>query len=334
MAVAHRPARRRAALVVASLWLGGPWALAQTQGRVYRVGILRLAARPLKANDPQAVGIPNGLRDLGYVEGRNLVLDIRYAGGDGDRAAVLAREMVQAHPDAVVGVGAVAIRALRAASPDVPLVMFGNFDPIANGLVASLARPGGNTTGVLIAPDGTLAGKRLELLKAAVPSATRIGLLAPADTVAFQLQADETQKAGVELGVRVIMVEVRGNDYPKAFAELAASKVDALLVGAHNFFVRDRRQIIDLASRYRMPAMYEWREQVDDGGLMSYSADLQTLHRRVASHVDRILKGTSAGEIPVEQPTRFELAINLKAARAIGLTIPPALRLQVDSLIE
>jgi putative ABC transport system substrate-binding protein len=245
----------------------------------------------------------------------------------------LASELLQAGIDIAVAVGAPAVRAMKEATSTVPIVMYGNFDPLALGLVSSLARPGRNVTGVLIAPDGTLAGKRLELLKAAVPQAARIALLVPDDESAH-LQVQETREAARALGVELPVVAVRGGDYKGAFAGIARERVGALLVGSHQYFVRDRQQIFQLAAAHRLPAMYEWREQVVDGGMMTYSTSLFGLYRRDAVYIDRILKGAQAGELPVERPTKFDLVINLKTARALGLTIPPSLLLRADELIE
>ena len=327
--------RRGLVALAAGLVAGLPRvAAAQPKPRVWRVGILRPAAAPLSPTDPQVAGVPKALRELGYDEGRNLVVERRYGDGDIDRLPALARELVQARVDVIVAVGSDAPRAAKAATSTVPIVMFGNFDPVALGLVSSLAVPGGNLTGVLIAPDGTLAGKRMELLKAAVPKATRMALLAPADEPSFGLQARETQKAAVALGISLSVVEVRGGDYARAFAAIAAQQPAALLVGSHTYFLRDRQQIIALAAKYRLPAMYEWREQAQDGGFMAYSTSLYGLYQRIASHIDRIFKGTNPGDIPIEQPTRFELVVNLKTAKALGVVISPALRLQVDEVIE
>ena len=326
--------RRSCASAIGAILFALPVLLhAQTAQRIYRVGILRPSAAP-PPSDLLAEGIPNALRDRGYVEGGNLVLERRYADGKPDRLPVLARELVQAKVDALVAVGEPAIRAAKDASSIVPVIMYGNFDPVALGLVESLARPGGNVTGVLIAPDGTLAGKRLELLKSAVPKATRIAYLgAPADaSTRFQLQ--ETRKAAAVLGIELLDVEVRDGDYARAFAAIAAQRPDALCVGAHNFFMRDRAQIIQFAARHRLPAIYEWREQVADGGLMTYSTSLAWTHQRVAAYVDRILKGANPGDMAVERPTTFDLVINLKTARALGLAIPQSLLLRADEVIQ
>ena len=308
-------------------------AAAQPAERVHRVGILRPGSRPRSDADIQVAGISKALAGLGYVEGRNLTVDLRFADGDIARMHAFAQEMVAARADVLVAVGVSAIRAARAATPPVPIVMFGNFDPIALGLVTDLARPGGHLTGVLIAPDGTLAGKRVELLKAAVPQATRIALLSPSDPD-FRTQAQETRLNANALGLTLQAFVVTGSDYEAAFAAMAAFRADAVVVGGHQYFVRDRKQIIELAARHRLPAIYEWREQVQDGGLMAYSTSLSALHLRVASHVDRILKGTRPGDIPIEQPTRFELVVNTKTARALGLSLSPSFRLQIDEVVD
>ena len=308
-------------------------ARAQGAGRVYRVGILRPTAPPQSAADLQVTGIPNALSELGYVEGRNLVIEARWAGGEVERLPVLARELVQAKVDVIIAVGASAVRAATEATALIPIVLYGNFDPVAAGVVASLAQPGGNVTGVLIAPDGTLAGKKLELLKSAVPRATRMAFLAP-DDPAMQLQVQETRAAAVALGIELLVTEVRGGDYVRAFAAMAVQRPGALFVGAHTVFVRDRAQIIALAAKHRLPAMYEWGDQVVDGGLMAYSTNLHGLRQRLASYVDRILKGARPADMPLERPTKFELTINLKTARALGLTIPQSLLLRADEVIE
>lgn len=329
-------ARRSLLEAALALALAGPaMAMAPPGNRVFRVGVMRPGVAPTAMTDPQYVALPRAMRDLGYVEGRNLQFELRHTGADLGQFPRLARELIdEQRVDALVAVSAPAIRAAKQATSTVPIVMFGNFDPVANGLVSNLARPGGNLTGVLIAPDGTLAGKRLELLRAIVPKATRFGLLAPHDWESFRLQAAESRRAAEVLGVELVMVEVRDGDYARAFAALVAERCTALLVGAHTLFVRDRRQIIELAARHKLPAMYEWREQVVDGGFMSYSTSLVGLYQRIASHLDRIFNGVAPGDIPIEQPTRFELVVNLKTARALDIAISPALRLQIDEVIE
>jgi putative ABC transport system substrate-binding protein len=299
------------------------------------VGVLRPGAPPLPGDlESGQARLPIALRELGYVEGRNLQIDTRYAHGDLAQLPALARALVAAACDVVLAVGGPAVRAMKQASPTLPIVMFGNFDPIALGLVDNLARPGGNVTGVLIAPDGTLAGKRLELLKQAVPQAMRIGLLIPPGDESIQRQVLETQAAAKALGVELRVVAVRGDDYAAAFGELARERVAALVVGSHQYFVRDRVRIVELAATHRLPAVYEWREQVAAGGLMTYSTSLLGTYQRLAAYIDRIHRGARPGELPVERPTKFELVINLKAARAIDLVVPQSLLLRADEVIE
>lgn len=298
-----------------------------------RLGVLRPGAPSAPADDTEVLLLPPALRDLGYVEGRNLTIERRWAHGELQRLPALARELVAAACDVVLAIGSLAVRAMTQASSTLPVVMFGNFDPVALGLVGNLARPGGNVTGVLIAPDGTLAGKRLELLKQAVPQASRIGLLIPDDESVRQ-QVQETRVAAHALGVALPVVAVRKGDYAAAFATLARERVAALVVGSHQYFVRDRRRIVELAAAHRLPAMYEWREQVAVGGLMTYSTSLAGVYQRVAAYVDRIHKGAKPGDLPVERPTKFELVINLEAARRIDLVVPHALLLRADEVIE
>jgi len=276
--------------------------------------------------------VPRFLAELGYAQGRNLVFEPRWAEGNLDRLPALARELIQLRMDVIVAVGSAAVRACGGASSTLPIVFYGNFDPIALGLVKSLAKPGGNVTGVLIAPAGTLAGKKMELLKEAV-RATRMAFLTHEDP-GLALQEKETQSAATALGITLLLTRVRGNDYEGAFAAIAASRPEALFVAATTFFMRDRKRIIDLAARHRLPAIYEWPEQVEDGGLMSYGSDLSGTTRRVAVYVDRILRGDQPGDLPVEQPAEFQLAINLRTARALGLALPPSLVARADRVIE
>jgi putative ABC transport system substrate-binding protein len=299
-----------------------------------RVGVLRPGQPPLPGDlEVGPTLLPNALRELGYVEGRNLWIESRWASGELDRMPALARELIAAACDVVLAVGSAAVRAMKQNTSTLPIVMYGNFDPVALGLVDNLARPGGNVTGVLIAPDGTLAGKRLELLRLAVPQASRIGLLRPDDDSVHQ-QVLETRAAAKALGVEMPVVVVRQGDYPAAFAALARERVAALIVASHQYFVRDRRRIVELAATHRLPAMYEWREQVAAGGLMAYSTSLLGLYQRLAAYMDRIHKGAKPGDLPVERPTKFELVINRKAARAIDLVVPHALLLRADEVIE
>ena len=313
------------------LVLPGQAARSQPVPRVYKLGLLRPNAPP--PSELMSVELPKALRLAGWIEGQNLRIETRFSDGRVERLPALARELVALRCDAIVAVGIGAVRAARDATSSIPIVMFGNFDPLAAGVVASMARPQGNITGVMIAAEGTLAGKRLELLKEATPRARRTALLMPDDpNIGAQLR--ETQNAAAVLGIDLLVVQLRGKDYAAAFATMVAERCGALLVAATPFFVQDRRQIIALANQHKLPTMWEWPEQVADGGLMAYGTSLSALHRRIASYVDRIFRGASPGELPVEQPATFELVINLKTARRLGLNFPGTLLLRADRLIE
>ena len=309
-------------------------AAAQPAGRVYRLGILApTTAPPPSEQSTGVILIPKALREMGYVPGRDLAVNVRYAEGRLDRLPGLARELVQLRVDVIVAIASVSARAAKQATTTIPIVLYGNLDPVAAGLVTSLAKPEGNVTGILIAPAGTLAGKKLELLKESVPRASRIAFLAPEDP-AIRPQVQETQQAASSLGITLLVTEVRGGDYERAFASIVAERPEALFVAATTYFVRDRKRIIELAAKHRLPAIYEWPEHVEDGGLMSYGSSLTGTTRRVAVYVDRLFKGARPGDLPVEQPAEFQLVINLKTARALGLTLPPSLVARADRVIE
>lgn len=323
--------RRRFLVLAASPLVASRLSIAQQQ-RVYKVASLRPTRR---SEDIMATGLPDALRELGYVEGRNLAMVQVFGEGKVERMPALAREVVAQNPDVIVAIGSVSIRAAKAATSTIPIVFFGNFDPVALGYVQSLAQPRGHMTGVLIAPDGTLAGKKMELLTEVVGGRKRMGMLLPEDPDVARVQLPEARKAAAALGVQLDVVQLVNGDYASAFAKIAAGKPDSLFLAATTYFVRDRRAIIDLCTKHRLPAIYEWPEQVEDGGLMSYgSSSLKGAYARIAACVDRILKGANPGDIPVEQPTKLELVINAKSAKAIGLAIPQAVLLRADRVIE
>jgi putative tryptophan/tyrosine transport system substrate-binding protein len=319
--------RRRVVAALAMLGLGAAGRLgAQEPGRVYRIGVLRLSPPdPLRR-------LERAMALRGFVEGRNLAVEQRFAEGQLDRLPLLAASLLEWRPDVVMAVSAAAARAARAAIETVPIVVFGNLDPIALGLVESLARPGTNLTGVLIEP-GTLAAKKLELLREMVGGAERIPFLA-ADDPNMASQIEETRGAAVALGIAMEVVTATRGDYEAAFRRIVAQRPQALFVGAHTYFWQDRARIIALAAAHRLPAIYEWPEQVEDGGLMSYGTDLGWAYERLAAMIERILKGADPGTIPVEQPDKVELAINLKTAQDLGLEIPPALLLRAQRVVE
>jgi putative ABC transport system substrate-binding protein len=303
-------------------------------GKVYRLGYL---APGVAAQPGIRVGhaiIVDSLRELGYVEGRNLELDARYAEGRIERLPALAAELVQRRPDAIVATSPVALEAVRNATRTIPTVMvFAAADPVELGIVASLARPGGNITGVALSAGTTLTSKRLELLREVIPRAARIALLSTEEPGA-RAQVKEAEQIAALLRIKLVVVEARGRDYERAFATMASERADGLCVVASVILNNDRIRIIELASRQRLPAIYQWREHVDAGGLMSYGSSLSEVFRRAASQVDRILKGANPADLPVEQPTQFELGINLKTARALGITIPSSLLVRADHVIQ
>jgi putative ABC transport system substrate-binding protein len=225
-----------------------------------------------------------------------------------------------------------AVDVAKDATTRIPIVMGIATDPVGRGSVPSLARPGGNITGVAYAVGPEIHQKRLQLLKEAVPRAARIAGLAGVDT--SQSTRQETQKAASSLGVTLIVVDVRGADYERAFATVVAERADAVAVMASVILNLDRRRIIELAVRHSLPAIYEWREHAEDGGRMAYGASNRELFRRVATFVDRIFKGANPSDLAVEQPTKFELVINLKTAKALGVTIPPSVLARADQVIE
>jgi putative ABC transport system substrate-binding protein len=302
--------------------------------KVYRLGYL---APGVAAQPGIRVGhaiIVDSLRELGYVEGRNLELDARYAEGRIERLPALPAELVQRRPDVIVATSPVALEAVRNATRTIPTVMvFAAADPVELGIVASLARPGGNITGVALSAGTTLTSKRLELLKEVIPRAARIALLSTEEPGA-RAQVTEAEQIATLLRIKLVVVEARGRDYERAFATMASERAGGLCVVASVILNNDRIRIIELASRHRLPAIYQWREHVDAGGLMSYGSSLGEVFRRAASQVDRILKGANPADLPVEQPTRFELAINIKAAKALGITFPDTIMVRAERVIE
>lgn len=326
---------RRAFVIAVAGVLALPLAVqAQQAGRIFRLGILSPGARTTAGPGLPEWLVPH-LRELGYVEGGNLMVEARFADDRPELLPGLARELVQRKLDVIVTIGTAAIQAAKGATTAVPIVFLNNLDPIAAGLVASLARPGGNVTGVMITPQGTLGEKKLALLKEMVPRAKRIVLLTTESVGdGTRAQVEEVRRAAARLSLDIVVVEVRGGDYASAFADVAAARPAALFVGAHSRFVRDRSRIIELAAKGRFPAIYEWPQQVRDGGLMSYGASDVETYRQVAIYVDRIFKGARPSELPIEQPSKLLLVINLNAANAMGLSIPQSLLLRADEVIR
>jgi len=311
---------------------GGAVAQAQQAGKIPRIGFLLAPARSAVLESLDA--FRQGLREIGYVEGQNIVIEYRYAEGKFDRLPDLAAELVGLKVDVIVAAGgALAIKPAKNATSTIPIVMTGTADPVASGFVVSLARPGGNITGLSLG-GAELSGKRLELLKETVPSVSRVAVLSY-QTNPPNLFLKETRAAAQTLGLKLQSVEVRGpNDIESAFQAAVKGRVGALTVGPDPLLTANRKRVIDLAAKNQLPAIYAWRDHVEDGGLMSYAPKLSDLYRRAATYVDKILKGAKPADIPVEQPTKFELIINLKAAKQIGLTIPPHVLARADRVIR
>jgi putative ABC transport system substrate-binding protein len=324
--------RRRAftaSLIAAAAW---PCAAGAQDGkRVHRLGFLTPAVPSSDGTSVEEL-LPRALAELGYAEGRNLTIERRYAHNDVARLPALARELARLRVDLIVGVGPSAVQAAKDATSSVPIVMGFGPNPVEFGFVQSLARPGGRITGVAYTTT-ELATKRLEYLRLVVPKARRIAILATPEPNAMA-QIQQARKTAAPLGVEIGVVTVVDDDYERAFAAVAAEKAGGLFVLASSILNRARRRIIPLALRAGLPAIYEWREHVDEGGLMAYGTSIWRLSRRVAIFVHKILQGADPAGLPVEQPTVFELAINLETAKALGLAIPESLLALADVVIE
>jgi len=326
---------RRDFLIAAGALLAAPLAAeAQQAAKVARIGYL--STNPTVTPHLREA-FRQGLRDLGYVEGRNVVIEYRFAEGKVEQLPALAAELAALKVDVIVASGTLAALAAKQATSTLPIVFSPAGDPVGSGLVTSLARPGGNVTGLsAFAPE--LVGKRLELLKQAVPGVSRVAVLWQPGAFGERAEMDTLKRAEVaarDLGVPLQFVEARGPaDFDRAFSDMTRARAGALTVLASNMFNSERRRLVDLAAKNRLPALYSARELVDAGGLMSYGANLADLNRRAATYVDKILKGTKPADLPVEQPTKFELVINLKTAKALGLTIPQSVLARADEVIQ
>jgi len=318
--------------IVLTFAFGGVVARAQQPKKVPRIGFL--TASSLSVISARLESFRQGLRELGYVEGKNIVVEDRYAEEKIDRLPALAAELVRLKVDVIVSAGPQSTRAAKHATVTIPIVMAFDFDPVGNGFVASLARPGGNITGLsTLAPE--ISGKQLELLKEIVPRLSRVAVLANSTDPGNAQVVGETERAAVALGVQHLYLDVRTpEDIETAFRAASKGRADAVLALSSFLFISQRKQLVDLAVKSRLPAIYDRREYVEDGGLMTYSVSQTDLFRRAAIYVDKILKGAKPAELPVEQPTKFELIINLKAAKQIGLTIPPNVLARADKVIK
>jgi putative tryptophan/tyrosine transport system substrate-binding protein len=303
---------------------------AQPATKVYRIGFLALATAE------SAVGIfralKDGLRDLGYVDGRNIVLEPRYGDGRQERLPELASELVRLRADVIVAGTNPAVAAAKRATTTIPIVMASVADPVGAGFIANLARPGGNITGVTIDASAEILGKNLGLLVEIVPRLSRVGVLRQ---LPYASGFAELEAAARKLNVELYVVDIRSpDDIEGAFLAMAAKKVGAVVILAGAFAFARRQRVAELALKHRLPAIHLLREYVDAGLLMSNGPNLPDIFRRAATYVDKILKGTKPAELPVEQPTKFELVINLKTANALGVTIPQPLLLRADEVIQ
>jgi putative ABC transport system substrate-binding protein len=307
---------------------------AQQAAKIARIGYL--------GNNPAASphlreAFLQGLRDLAYVEGRSLVIEYRDAEGKPERLPALAAELVALKVDVIVAPNTPAALAATQATRTLPIVFIGAGDPVTSRLVTSLARPGGNVTGLSVLST-ELVGKWLELLKQAVPGVSRVAHLWQPGGMDERTDRDMQKGAEVAaqvLGVRLQFVEARGPaDFERAFSDMTRARAGALTVRPAPMFISERRRLVDLAAKNRLPAVYAWREFVDAGGLMAYGPNLADLYRRAATYVDKILKGAKPADLPVEQPTKFELVINVKTAKALGLKVPQSLLGRADEVIQ
>ena len=307
---------------------------AQQATKVHRIGVLRPGSAPA-GPDPALEDFRQGLRDLGYVEGQNLHIEYRYADGSDVRLRDLAAELARLPVEVIVAGGSAATQAAQQATRTIPIVMASSGNPVGLGFVASLARPGGNITGMsnFVAE---LPGKLLELLKEAVPQSTRIAVVTNPASPSYGPEMAHLAEAAKALGVHVHVVPLRSRDeVAGAFAAMPREGVEALVVLGEPLLIdRIIGAIVDLAAQFRLPAIYRWRIHVEAGGLMSYGPNQPAMRRRFAYYVDRLLQGATPAEFPVEQPTKFELIINLKTAKALGITMPPSLLLLADEVIQ
>jgi putative ABC transport system substrate-binding protein len=324
---------RLAIVVIVLLFIGTPLcADAQQAGPTYRIGFLGNSTAALEAH---LVGpFRQGLRDLGYVDGSNTHIEYRWAEGDYKRFPALIAELINLKVDVIVTAGTPASQAVKKATSSIPLVMVAVGDPVGTGLARTLNRPGGNATGLSsIAPD--MEAKRLELLRELLPGVSHVAVLSNPVNLFHIGSVKQAQHAAKALGVKLQVVDVRSTEeLADAYAALVKDRPQALIVLADRVFLHNRSSIVDFALKNRLPTVVTHQELVDSGGLMSFGANYPDMHRRAAIYVDKILKGSNPGDIPIEQPTKFELVINLKTAKALGLKPPQTVLLRADRVIE
>jgi len=319
-------------LVVAGQLTIGVVAEAQQPAKIPRIGFLGAASASALTGRLNA--LRQGLHDLGYIDGKTISIEYRYADGNPDRLSHLAAELVDLKVDVVITSSTPSVLAIKKASPTMPIIFTTISHPVENGIIASFARPGGNVTGLTNLTE-TLSGKRLELLKEVAPKVIRIGILSDLSNPTQPQEWKEIQAAALGLGLKLQSLGVRtGSDFGRALDSAIKERAQALLNLPHPLILTHSKRIVEFAAKNKLPAMYTSREYTDVGGLMFYARDQTEAYNRVAVFVDKILKGTKPGDIPVEQPRKFEFVVNLKAAKQIGLTIPPNVLVRADKVIK
>ena len=324
--------RKLFSLITFVFLAAGTFAEAQQPKKIPRIGVL--SGSSASANTGRHEAFRQGLRALGYVEGKNIIIEWRWADGKIANLPALAAELVRLKVDVIVTAGPQVTHAAKEATSTIPIVMAFDNDPVGSGHVASLARPGKNITGLsTLSPE--LSGKQLELLKEVVPGLSRVGVLGTSIQPGYGQVAKEIEIAARALGVKLQILDVLNpKDIETAFRNASKGRAEAVLVLASAVVAPDRTQVVDLAVKSRLPTIYPYLEYVEAGGLMSYGVQVNDLYRRAATYVDKILKGAKPADLPVEQPTKFEFIINLKAAKQIGLTIPPNVLARADKVIK
>ena len=309
-----------------------PAAAQRSEGNIPRIGYLE-AVSPSEAA-VRSKAFHQGLRELGYVEGKNIITEFRYAKGNRDRLPSLAAELVRLKVDVIITAGASATRAAKKATSTIPIVMAQDSDPVGKGVVASLARPGGNITGLsTLAPE--ISAKQLDLLKEIIPGLSRVAVLGTSTRPGNAQTLIEVERAAQAIGVKVLYLDVLDpKNIETAFGAARKERADAVLVLAGRKLVTRRTQIVELAANSRLTAVYPFPVYVEAGGLMSYGVRRTDLFRRAATYVDKILNGAKPADLPVEQPTTFDMVVNLKTAKALGITIPPSILLRATEVIE
>src|SRR5262245_11968149 len=326
--------------VVLALSLFVSLAEAQQARKVYRIGLIAAAQPVSEMAGPEPVSpswraLVKGVRALGYVEGQNLILERRSAEGRYERFGDIVAELVRLKADVIVTGSTQLAGAAKAVTTTVPIVMAASVDPVSEGVVPSLARPGGNITGLTSVAGPEIEAKRLELLRAMRPGVSRVAYLGSKENKDWQRPWGQSVRSAAQaLGVSLVLAEHTSHQFTDAFARISRARAEALFVSASPTAYADRSFIVDFATRTRLPSSFGWREAVELGGLMSYGVTLADNFRRAATYVDKILKGAQPSDLPVEQPTKFELVINLKTAKALGLTIPPSVLGRADQVIE